>query len=320
MATPHREPILSPDEVRAILDSSTSSRQSGLRSDPESVDLLASDRYLQLMIPALSVGYVRLAEALRKVLTSVLRAKVEVRDEPAEIMTGRGLSRVAETASALLALRTSVDGQDRGYSLLALDSRVTFGLIERLFGGSNEAPAVVSDRCLTALERRVLQHALAPVVECVNANLEPAGVFALEGRAVESKLDLIPGFTPDTTVLHIPFTMTLEDQLASISLAFPATVLEPLRGRLCAPMAETAPDASAMSTVVSNTPVRMSVELGSAKMRLRDVLSLEPGSIIRLDRHPKEELPVRIESLTKFHGLPMHDDGALAIEITRRTQ
>lgn len=315
-----REPILSKAEVEAILDSSSASRVTGLRSEPESIDLLASDRYLQLMIPALSVGYVRLGEALRKVLTSVLRAKVEVRDEPAEVMTGRGLSRVAANASALLGLRTTVEGQDRGYSVLALDSRVTFGLIERLFGGANGDPTMMHERGLTALERRVVKHALAPVVDCVNANLEPADTFFLEAGAIESTLDLVPGFTPDTTVLHIPFTMTLEGELASISLAFPAAVLEPLRGSLCTSTPEANPDAALMSDVVGRTPVRMSVELGQAQMRLRDVLSLEEGTIIKLDRHPKEELPVRIESLTKFYGLPVHDDGALAIEITRSTQ
>lgn len=319
MARDLPEPILSPDEVRALLETSTSVRHQGIRSSPEAVDLLANDRHLQVMVPALAVGYARTAESFRKILTSVLRRKTEVRDEPPEVLTGRGLSRVTSKAACMFALRTSVIGKDRGYAILALDPIITYSLIERLFGGAGQTPSIPSDRPPTTLERRLLLRSMAPLIEALEHTLEPPGAFNFIAERIEAQLDLVPGFSPDTSVLHVPFTMTLGDQISSVSLAIPSHVIEPLRAVLGTPEPDPDPRRNDMPDIVKRTPVTLSVELGSTFMRLRDVLSLAPGMTIRLDRHPAEELPVSVEGVTKFHGFPVHDQGAIALEITRST-
>jgi len=308
-----RVPILSPTEVEELLESSDVAR---LQIQAESIDLLASDRYIQMMIPSLSVGYVRLAETLRKVLTSLLRVKAEVQDEKPEIMTGRGLMRVAQHAGCMLGLTTRVYGEVRGSSILCIDRRLTSALIDRLFGGDTEGDSKELDRPLTPLERRVLQRALQPVVDALNETLEPRGTFEFETSCIECNLDLVTGFTPDVTVLHIPITMQLNDRLASMSIALPGSVLEPLRGMLGVPT-EAAKSSAVMNDIVRRTPVDLEVELGRANIGLRKLSQLEVGQILKLERHPSEELPVKISGITKFHGLPVADGGALAIEITR---
>jgi len=319
MSELRKEPILTPTEVEAILEASRSAvAANGVSTQAESVDLLASDRYLQLLIPALEVGHVRLAESLRKVFTSLLRKKTEVHHESPEIMTGRGLSRVADNAACLLGLRTYVAGEDRGYSVLALDAALTYVLVARLFGGAAAKDATTPQRSLTPLERRVLLSSLDPIVDALNQTLEPRGTFMFAPHRVECTLDLVPGFAPDVTVLHVPFTMNADGNLASISLALPASALEPLRAQLN--VLPEPPEAAhrEMVQLVRRTPVRLDVELGRARIGLRQLTQLTVGMVLRLDRHPSEELPVQIAGVTKFHGVPVHDDGALAIEISRR--
>lgn len=308
-----RVPILSPTEVEELLESSDVAR---VQIQAESIDLLASDRYVQMMIPSLSVGYVRLAEMLRKVLTSLLRVKVEVQDEKPEIMTGRGLMRVAQHAGCILGLTTRVHGEVHGSSILCIDKQLTSSLIERLFGGGSKSDSSQIDRPLTPLERRVLKRALQPVVDALNQTLEPRGTFEFETNCLECNLDLVKGFTPDVTVLHVPITMQLNEQLASISIALPGGVLEPLRGMLGVPT-EAAKGSTVMHDIVRRTPVDLEVELGRAKIGLRKLSKLEVGQVLKLERHPSEELPVKISGVTKFHGFPVADGGALAIEITR---
>ncbi|TPV95487.1 MAG: hypothetical protein B7733_09550 [Myxococcales bacterium FL481] len=314
------EPILSPDQVRELLETKSSRRHEGIRSAPEAIDLLANDRHLQAMVPALAVGYTRTADSFRKILTAVLRRKTEVRDEAPEVLTGRGLSRVTSRAACMFALRTTVLGKDRGYAILALDPIITYSVIERMFGGVGSEPNIPVDRPPTTLERRLLLRSMAPLIEALDHTLEPAEAFHFHAEHIEAQLDLVPGFSPDTSVLHVPFTMTLGDQLSSMSLAIPSSVLEPLRDVLSGPEPEPGSHhAGDMPDIVKRTPVTLAVELGSTWMRLRDVLSLSPGMTIRLDRHPAEELPVSVEGVTKFHGFPVHDQGAIALEITRRS-
>ncbi len=313
------EPILSESEVKALLDvASRPAGPSGIALQAEPVDLLADDRHLRLMIPALRVGYARVAESLRRVLTSVLRTKVEIRDEEPEILTGRGLMAVAEHASCLIVLELVGEGE-KTHGVLALDSTFAFGVIERLFGGGNgKTSSTAASRSPTALERRMLMRAMQPVVDQLNTNLEPPGFLRLHAVRAESRLDLVPGYAPDMTVLHVPFTMTIGERLASLSLATPAEALEPLRARLTALRGEGGSD-GAMPQVLGSVGVSVSVELGRTRMTLRQVLGLQPGTVLTLDRNRSDELPVQISGVAKSKRVPVQDDGIIAVEITGRT-
>jgi flagellar motor switch protein FliM len=69
---------------------------------------------------------------------------------------------------------------------------------------------------------------------------------------------------------------------------------------------------------MDSVPVTLSVELGTTAMSVRDVLALQPGQVLKLSRHRTEELPVKVEGVPKFFGMPVHEDGAIGIEITRK--
>lgn len=314
---PRLEPILSYDEVQALLDVARPQGTTGVAMEAEPVDLLADDRAIRQLIPALAIGYARLAESLRRVLTSVLRSKVEIRDEAPEILSGRGLRTVAQRAACLLVLRIHIPGHDPQHAVMALDPLFTFSVIERLFGGGSLGSGTAQTRSPTSLERRMLVRAMQPVVDAMNENLEPPGFFRFEIQQIEGRLDLVPGYSPDMSLLHVPFTMTIGDQLASLSLATPASTLEHLRGRIGVPRVDSG-GAEAMPEVMRQVRVRVAVELGRVHLTLRQILSLQPGTVLALDRNRNEELPVQIEGRTKFRGVPVQDDGTIAVEITGR--
>ncbi len=311
-----REPILSPAEVEALLDARPAGTRHSAQLEPVSIDLLAGDRYLHRLVPILCVGYARASEGLRRVLTSVLRTKIDVRDEEPEVMTGRGLTAVANQAAALIVLDIETSDHAGGHGLLALDAPLAFAVIQRMFGGAPTDAAPTGARGPTNLERRMLLHALEPVFRTINANLEPIDYFRITPRSIESRLDLVPGFTPDTTALHVPFTVSIGDQLASFSLAFPADLLEPLRDQLDSNAEQM--HGAGLSQIVARVPVTVSVELGHLKMSLRDLLALSVGQVLKLNRHPQEELPIQIEGIPKLSGLPVHEGGAVGIEVTSR--
>jgi flagellar motor switch protein FliM len=165
----------------------------------------------------------------------------------------------------------------------------------------------------------MLTRALAPLFDALNSTLEPHGFFAFEVHSVVSRLDLVPGFAPDTTALHVPFTLDIGEQLASFSLAIPASVLEPLRGKLGVAASE-ASCSRDMPKLVAEVPVSISVALGHTEMTLRQLLRLQPGTVLALSQGRNDELPVSVEGVVKFHATPVQQDGMVAVEITRRNQ
>ena len=311
------EPILSREEIETLLGAGGGRRGSSVHMEAVGIDLLSEDRHLRLLLPTLQVGFSRLAESLRRVLTSVLRAKVEVHDEPPEVVTGRGMVSIASRAACIIALRVACPDATTGTAVIALDPIFTFSVIERLFGGGGGPPKTPEGRSPTSLERRMLTRALAPLFDALNRTLEPAGFFQFEVRSVESRLDLIPGFGPDTTALHIPFTLNIGEQIASFSLALPATLLEPLRGKV-GPAATDTACSREMPRLVAEVPVSVSVSLGQIEMPLRQLLRLQPGTVLALNQGRSDELAVAVEGVVKWHGTPVQQDGMIAIEITRR--
>jgi flagellar motor switch protein FliN/FliY len=70
------------------------------------------------------------------------------------------------------------------------------------------------------------------------------------------------------------------------------------------PMAASAarPDAPARLDLVMNIPVRLSVELGRADIPIREVVGIDRGAVIELDRSLGQPLDVRVNGVLIGHG------------------
>jgi len=84
-----------------------------------------------------------------------------------------------------------------------------------------------------------------------------------------------------------------------------------------------APEVSAMPvqasagrlSFVSEVPVRLTVELGGTQMRVRDVLALESGSIVELDREVGQPADVRVNGRLIARGEVTVIDEQVAVRI-----
>ena len=54
--------------------------------------------------------------------------------------------------------------------------------------------------------------------------------------------------------------------------------------------------------LLAQVPVRLSVEVGAASLRLRDVLALEEGGVIELDRQADEPLDIKVNGTLIARG------------------
>lgn len=63
-------------------------------------------------------------------------------------------------------------------------------------------------------------------------------------------------------------------------------------------------------------PVRLSVEVGAARMRLRDILALAPGSVVELDRAADAPVDVKVNGTLIARGEIVATDGQFGIRLT----
>jgi flagellar motor switch protein FliM len=66
------------------------------------------------------------------------------------------------------------------------------------------------------------------------------------------------------------------------------------------------------------TPLTLSTQLGEAIVQLRDIVSLEKGSVLVLNDRRDQDLKVKVNKKLKFWGTPGISNGRNAIKIARR--
>jgi len=71
---------------------------------------------------------------------------------------------------------------------------------------------------------------------------------------------------------------------------------------------------------IKNVEAEIKVELGNALISAGDVIELEKGDIIQLDKRRDDHLPVYIAGVKKFMGSPGIHRGNKALIITRKAQ
>jgi len=69
--------------------------------------------------------------------------------------------------------------------------------------------------------------------------------------------------------------------------------------------------------VLLDVPVRITVELGSCQMPMRDVLQLHPGSVVQLDKIADQPVDLFVNQRRIAHGEVVVIDDRLGIRITK---
>jgi flagellar motor switch protein FliM len=207
----------------------------------------------------------------------------------------------------------------KGVSLLVIPSRLGLTLVDRLLGGSGEAPE--TGRELTEIEIALLdQVASLTLSEWCNhwpemRELNPS----LLGH--ESNSHYLQTATPDTAMLVLTMTGGVGEQSEPIQIAFPYPTVEPLL-RLLSPALSEADTVPARSTKLKwnpefddmNVPVR--ARWHGLKMSAGDVTRLKAGDVLALDPACAAQVQISLSQVPKFTGRPGTAAGKWAVQLT----
>jgi len=71
-----------------------------------------------------------------------------------------------------------------------------------------------------------------------------------------------------------------------------------------------------LSSEILDAPMELSVELGNSRISLRELLDLDVGDTIMLDKPCTSELQVMVEGVPKYKGIPGLRHGNKALQIS----
>jgi flagellar motor switch protein FliM len=130
------------------------------------------------------------------------------------------------------------------------------------------------------------------------------------------------GIVPSTElVVAVYFELEIDTLIGKMIICVPYGCLEPIRNLLQAGFQSDQLEIDLawierLKGRLRETFVNLTAEVGRTEIKGRDLLDLEVGDVLSLDRYYTDELDVKVEGVLKFKGYPGAFKGNRAIKIS----
>ena len=284
------QPILSQDEVDALLQGITGDSQS---LEPEQADkgairdydLASQERIVRGRMPTMEIINERFARNIRLGVFHLIRKSPEISIGPIKVQKYSAFLReiVVPTNFNIVSVKPL-----RGSGLIVCDPTLVFSVIDALFGGAGKYHTRIEGRDFSATEVRVINR----LIDVVTAEYKKAwqGIYPLELSYQRSEMQ--PQFaniaTPNEIVVTTSFTLEIGDTSGAIHFCIPYSTLEPIRDVLYSTVQGDAgePDrrwVNMMKEQIQSAEVELVAELAQAPATVEQLLSFKAGDFIELD-------------------------------------
>lgn len=277
-------------------------------------DFRRPDKFSKEQIRTLQMLHENYSRTLTTVFTTHLRTGVEMGVAAVHQMTySEFLNRLDDpTVLAVVDLEPLA-----GSGLLHLDLDLVFQMLDRLFGGPGQASG--ERRPLTDIEQSVIERVIVAALDALAGAW--ANLIQLEPslRTIESNPTFTHIAAPNEVCAIIGFEVRLGPHRGRMQLCLPYIVLEPVLPKLSTQQwfaAERKVQRDAhVGSELERVLVGLWVRLGTATVTLQDLLGLEPGDLLQLERRRGEPVEVFVEDQPTFRAVPGRRQDRLAVRI-----
>ena len=189
--------------------------------------------------------------------------------------------------------------------LFELDPRLVIFTIEKLFGGQGEF--LNMPREVSQIEQRIMSKVMRRAYREVERSWQQVFPIQLSEAAFESNAEfvqIIPGVEP---ALVATFEVSVYDQHSYINVCYPYLLLERMLGR--AGMKQWISSATSQvpervrhryEDTLRTITVEMRAELGRTRLPISELLCLQEGDVIPLERRTNEPIQIFVGAKEKF--------------------
>ena len=177
----------------------------------------------------------------------------------------------------------------KGAALISFDSTLVLSLVDSLLGGTGSAKVPVANRMFTSIELRLMEKIVGDVLQDLEKAWAPLYATHMNLLRMEMNPRLISIVPPEYQIVTMSLKLQIEDISGNIMFAIPYMTIDPIRDKLKAGMqfdlmAIDPQWSSRLSAEILEAPMETIVEMGNARITLRELLELVPGDTIMLDK------------------------------------
>ena len=319
--------ILSKSEVDALLsevagdevDSDQDEVKQKKNGTIHHYDLASQYQNIRGQFQTLDIIYDRFVKLFRVSLSNGLRKVAKIGIKSSSALKFEEFKSTLPLPSCINILRLD---PLRGSAIMAIEPKLMFSFVDCFFGGNDVTHARV-DKEFTQIEIKVVRKVVLAALEDLAKAWEPVYPLRLGYSRTEINPHFVAVVPPSETVVVTTFDVQLEKVSGIFQIAIPHASLEPIKSRLSEKFQWDRPEIDGawidnISRQLLLTYVNMKVKLGEANISIDDLVNLEPGDIIQLDKDATVPLEISVEGVTKFKCVPGVLKGQRAVKIVSK--
>ncbi|HON12337.1 MAG TPA: flagellar motor switch protein FliM, partial [Chitinispirillaceae bacterium] len=191
-----------------------------------------------------------------------------------------------------------------GNAILEINPSLVFYIIDRLFGGQGRAAE--QNREMTLIEQNVMNRIVERSLTDLKSVWEHVGVFSPKIETYETNPQFVQIAPPGETVIRISLEVRMQNASGLMSICYPYMLLESVINNLSgeswmsSQSEATKETRELLENEIRDIPLTISTVIGRTSLTIRDLLQLQHGDILCLDKPFDSDLTVQIEGKTKM--------------------
>lgn len=283
-------------------------------------DLTSQDRIIRGRLPQLDVIYEKFMRSFRISLSSALRKIATLNLASTDFLKFGEFVNTLPMPTCMSVLRFNAL---RGSSLLVIESKLAYALVDSFFGGSDRPFNKIEGKDFTQIELAIVRKIVDLAIEDLEAAWAPIEKIDCSFQRTEVNPQFVGIVPPTDVVIATTFDVELENANGAITLVIPYATIEPIKQKLSTGFQAESDQTDRklwyqiIREQLMNTNVELKVNLGESKISLSDLMDLKVGDVIPLDQDATGEFNIQVEGVSKFKGFYGIHHGSVAVQLTR---
>ncbi len=291
---------------------------------PPLYDFSRSELSIHGQLPGLENVFNRFARRLRNIFASELGKAVYVGLDTLEAVPYEDLIKRLPLPSSIHLVRLE---PLRGQSIVVLEARLSYAMIEIFFGGSGGRPMRAEGREFTPIETSFLGKFVSKMLKGMEDAWQP--LLPVNGRYLGSEMNpyLLGASAVADVMVMGTFNVEMSAQVSGeIIFSIPLSALEEVRDRLKSSflLGQDGEDNSEAKKRLwqhlLETELELCAILDTVDLSVEEVAHLQPGDFIPLNKRAMDQVSLGPEGKPLFVGRGAQRDGSAVFVVSKRCE
>ncbi len=322
---------LTQEEINALLSTTSTEQLESVRNKPTAAATNAKhvriynfrhpDKFSKSHLSTMELIYEGFSRHLKTVLFVYIRQSINFSLASVEQQSFEEYVESLSTPSSLITFK--MKGL-HGSAVLEIGPELTFLILDRLLGGTGNQPTKVRD--LTEIEQVIIRKVAERILMAFRMAWSEIHDIEPSIEALETNPQLLQVVPPNEIVAIATLEVRIGEATGAMSVCLPYLTLETIMPKLTRQVWFSAKFEHQNGDEVENHKIKeninqvrlpVSVELGRAKISVKDLLQLKPGDSIQLDTPANHDVRVLVNGKVKFYAQPGVIGKRLAVKATK---